>query len=212
MPQLAHNSEPLTLADGRVIYPGGRVVEEVLATPQSGATLIEVPTNREAQQLVIATRRKVADLPDIPRTMNAISVVLSYTLFGLDDTDIALTAGIAEAQVERIKASDAYRSMYDNVVRSILDAETHVVRDIFQQHSRVAANVLVDGLHNGNRGERMVAAKDFLDRAGHRPSDIIEHRHKLDGGLTIEIVKRGESEAPVIDMDVEDAISVSSST
>ena len=204
MVNLASDSEPLKLADGRLIYPGGRIIEEV-ARPQSvnGATLIEVPTNREAQQLIVNTRRKVADLPDIPRTMNAVSVVLSYTLFGLDDTDIAIAARISEPQIVKIKESDAYRSMHDNVVRSILDAEANVVRDIFQQHSRDAANVLVDSLHNGNRAERMVAAKDFLDRAGHRPSDIVEHRHRLDGGLTIEIVKRGHDEAPIIEMETE---------
>jgi hypothetical protein len=94
--------------------------------------------------------------------------------------------------------------MYENVIRSILDAETDVVRDIFKQHSRTAANVLVDSLHNGARGERLLAAKDFLDRSGHRPSDIIEHRHVLDGGLTIEIVRRDNTDtAPIVDMELE---------
>jgi hypothetical protein len=93
--------------------------------------------------------------------------------------------------------------MHESVLRSILDAETDVVRDIFKQHSRMAANVLVDSLHNGARSERMFAAKDFLDRAGHRPADIVEHRHRMDGGLTIEIIRKDKDDvAPMIDMEI----------
>lgn len=202
---LADGQEPLRLADGRVVYPGGRVVEEVAPPSRStnNAGLVEVPTNREAQELVINARRKLADLPDVPRTMNAISVVLSYSLFGLDDMDIALAIGSTETQVAKIRESDAYRTMHESVLRSILDAETDVVRDIFKQHSRMAANVLVDSLHNGARSERMFAAKDFLDRAGHRPADIVEHRHRMDGGLTIEIIRKDKDDvAPMIDMEI----------
>jgi hypothetical protein len=203
---LADDAQPLKLADGRLVYPGGRVVEEVAppSKPSPNDRMVEIPTNREAQELVINARRKLADLPDVPKTMNAISVVLSYSLFGLDNMDIALAIGSTEIQVGKIKESSAYKTMHENVLRSILDAETDVVRDIFKQHSRTAANVLVDSLHNGQRGERLFAAKDFLDRAGHRPSDIVEHRHRIDGGLTIEIVRKDASDQPpTIDMEIE---------
>jgi hypothetical protein len=203
---LADDAQPLKLADGRLVYPGGRIVEEVAPPIRTSSTsgLVEVPTNREAQELVINARRKLADLPEVPRTMNAISVVLSYSLFGLDDMDIALAIGSTETQVAKIKESAGYKTMHESVLRSILDAETDVVRDIFKQHSRVAANVLVDSLHNGQRTERMFAAKDFLDRAGHRPADIVEHRHRMDGGLTIEIIRKdSKDEPPVVDMELE---------
>jgi hypothetical protein len=49
----------------------------------------------------------------------------------------------------------------------------------------------------------MAAAKDVLDRSGHRPSDVVEHRHRMDGGLVIEIVKRDGAQMPVIDMESE---------
>jgi hypothetical protein len=49
----------------------------------------------------------------------------------------------------------------------------------------------------------MFAAKDFLDRAGHRPADIVEHRHRMDGGLTIEIIRKDKDDvAPMIDMEI----------
>jgi hypothetical protein len=45
----------------------------------------------------------------------------------------------------------------------------------------------------------MTAAKDVLDRAGQRPVDIIEHRHKMEGGLTIEYVDK-KDDIPTIDI------------
>jgi hypothetical protein len=48
----------------------------------------------------------------------------------------------------------------------------------------------------------MAAARDILDRSGHRPSDVVEHRHRMDGGLVIEIVRR-DAVLPIIDMDKE---------
>ena len=189
---------PLRLADGKLVYPGGRVVDPA-STPQ----MIEVPTNREAQQLVVRTRRKLSDLPDVPRTMNAVSVVLSYTLFGLDDIEIALVTKMTEEQVTRVKATEGYAMMHESVIKSILEGETDNVRDIFSQHSRTAAGVLVEALHNGSRGDKMVAAKDFLDRAGHRPADIVEHRHRLDGGLIIEVINKDEKNVPpIIEMEI----------
>jgi hypothetical protein len=48
-------------------------------------------------------------------------------------------------------------------------------------------------------GTRLGVAKDVLDRAGHRPADIIEHRHKMEGGLTIEYVEK-KDDIPTIDI------------
>ena len=193
---LAGNHEPLKLADGRLVYPDGNVVDP--SKPQ----FVEVPTHREAQRIVVNARRKLSDLPEVPRTMNAINVVLTYSLFGLDTTEIAVATGLSEQQIERIRLTDAYETMHKTLVDSILAAETDNVRDIFRQYSRDAASVMVDALHNGSKGERLLVAKDFLDRAGHRPADIIEHRHKMEGGLTIEIVRKDTHEAPAIDMEL----------
>jgi hypothetical protein len=199
MTDLPDPTTPLRLADGRLVYPGGRIEE-----PER---FVEVPTNAEAQRIVVNARRKLSDLPELPKTMNAIGVVLSYTLFGLDDIEIAIATGFTEDQVGRIKLNDAYTSMHDTVTRSILAAETDTVRDLFQQHARDAAGVMIDAIKNGRRAERMVAAKDLLDRAGHRPSDVVEHRHRMDGGLVIEIVRRDTTpSSPLIDMEVPDGV------
>jgi hypothetical protein len=134
--------------------------------------------------------------------MNAVSVVLSYTLFGLDDEEIAIATGLSVEQIGRLKVGEAYTQMHEAIVRTIVDSETDVVRDILAKNARNAAAVVVEALNAGNRSDRMAAARDILDRSGHRPADIVEHRHRVDGGLVIEYIRRGtEDVPPVIDME-----------
>jgi hypothetical protein len=201
---LPENNEPLRLADGRLVYPNGRVVNGVnVEAPVDTQRFVEVPTHREAQQMIASTRRKISDLPEVPRAMNAIGVILSYTMFGLDDGEIAIATGLPIAQIGKIKMSDPYTQMYDAIVRTVLDNETDVVRELLAKNAKSAAMVMVEALDAGTRSDRMAAAKDILDRSGHRPSDVVEHRHRVDGGLVIEIVRRdGSNVPPTIDMGV----------
>jgi len=198
---LPKSNDPLRLADGRMVYPDGRI--RVDGDPDPAPRLVEVPTHADAQRIVVAARRKLVDLPEVPRTMNAVSVVLSYTLFGLDDEEIAIATGMTVDQVGRIKCGDPYTQMHEAVVRTVLDSETSVVRELFVKNAKSAATVMVRAMEEGTRADRMAAARDILDRSGHRPSDVVEHRHRMDGGLVIEIVKRSGTELPVIDMEVD---------
>ena len=43
------------------------------------------------------------------------------------------------------------------------------------------------------------AAKDILDRAGHRPVDVSEQRIRVDGGLRIEYIQKSK-DIPTIDI------------
>jgi hypothetical protein len=134
--------------------------------------------------------------------MNAVGAILSYTLFGMDDEEIAIATKLTVDQVGRLKMSDAYGQMHEAIVRTIVDSETDVVRDMLAKNARNAAATMVEALQAGNRSDRMAAARDILDRSGHRPADIIEHRHRVDGGLVIEYIRRGtEDVPPVIDME-----------
>ena len=190
-------NEPLRLVDGSLVYPGGRVVLPGSPAPD----FVAIPTHREAQRIITATRRKLGDLPEVPKTMNAVGAILSYTLFGLDDEEIAIATGLSALQVGKIKMSDPYTQMHETVVRTVLDSETDVVRDLLSKNATRAASVMVDALDAGSRGDRMAAARDILDRSGHRPADVVEHRHRVDGGLVIEYVKRGMTDVPTIEME-----------
>lgn len=192
--------EPLQLADGRVVFPGGRVRRNGEAETEH-VVRDETPDDT---RLITSKKRKLSELLESPRVMNAISVIMAYSLFGLDDTDICTLTNLDEVQIAKLRKSDAYVNMYDAVVNSVMDAEAKHVRGLFQKHARTAAGVLIDTLHNGTRPERFTVARDLLDRAGHRPSDVVEHHHRMDGGLTIEIVRKdSEKSAPTIDMEVE---------
>lgn len=192
---------PLKLHDGTLVYKDGRVVRpETNVVPMQRPQIIEVPTHREAQQLVVRTRAKLSDLPDVPRAMNPIGVVLSYTLFGLADEEIAFATNLTTKQVGNIKMSDAFTAMHDKVVGNIIASEADDVRSLFVKHSRDAAMGMVNLMTVGKASDRRAAIADVLDRAGLRPADVHEHRHSLDGGLTIEVVRKDV--APTINIDM----------
>jgi hypothetical protein len=193
-PNFAH---PLRLADGRIVYPEG----EISTGPEPNSVAVEIPSADDAVRIVTAARRKLSELPEVPRTMNAVSVILSYSLFGLDDEEIAIATSLTVEQIGRIKVGDAYTQMHDAVVRTVLESETNVVRELFVKKARDAAQVVVRAMQEGSRADRLAAAKDILDRSGHRPSDVVEHRHRMDGGLVIEIVKRDGAQVPIIEME-----------
>lgn len=187
---------PLLLADGTKIDPiTGEVLKD--APPK----MVEVPSATEAVKLVTATRRRIADLPDIPKRMHVVGAVLSYRLFGFDDHEIALATGMTVDQVGRIIMSDAYTTLHDKVVQGILSAEADSVRNIFTQGARDAArNVATMAKRDDALGFR--AAQDVLDRAGMRPVDVVEHRHRMDGELHIVHIRRTDNEKlPEIDLD-----------
>lgn len=196
---LPSHNDPLRLADGRLVYPGGHVDDPARVRPTQ---FVEVPTHVDAQRIVTSARRKISDLPELPRTMNAVGAILAYTMFGLDEEETAIATGLTVEQVGRLKVGDAYSQMYEALVHSVLDQETDVVRELLAKNARGAASVMVEALEAGSRADRMAAARDILDRSGHRPVDVVEHRHRMDGGLIIEIVKRDTSNSlPVIDME-----------
>jgi hypothetical protein len=200
---LANADEPLVLADGTKIDPKtGSVIREK-------RSFVEVPSNTQAQRQVAATRRRLADLPAPPKTMNAVSVVVSYTLFGLSDTDMAIATGMTVEQIERIKELDAFKSMLDTVSNNIVSNDVDDVRTMFKVQAKHAATKLVELADSENEVVALKASQDILDRAGHRPADVVEHRHAMDGGLTIKVIKQDNTvKAPEIDLDPTDITEV----
>lgn len=201
----------LRLADGRLVFSDGRVInpldrastQPVVSQPVTASVIPEGSTIIDGTTLRPATRRHLHEIPDTIRNANACALIASYTLYGLLDDDIASALQTSVDIVSSIRDSETYDIIHRAMCQTVLDAETDEVRDVFRQHARTAAHVLVDTLHNGNRAERVTAAKDFLDRAGHRPADIVEHRHRMEGGLIIEVVTKNRAhEAPIIDLEV----------
>ena len=191
---LPQGSEPLILADGTVISPenGNVIVEEHVIT---------VPNTVDIKREITASRMRVSDLPVPPDQMNTLSVIIGYSMMGVNDDDIANVIMIPLEQIKSIKLSDEYRLVQDGIVNNIMNSDSSSVRNMFVEGSRNAASLMVQVVNDSEMGinTRMSAAKDVLDRAGQRPVDVIEHRHKMEGGLTIEYVEK-KDDIPTIDI------------
>lgn len=151
---------------------------------------IELPASGKTQQDYIRVRRTLADLPLPAKQMNVISAVCSYTLMGLSDRDIAEALSMDVDKVGRVKMLDGYMAFYDNVVKSIIDEEAGDVRSMFAANARRAAGNLVELADMAeNEGVKLKANQDILDRAGHRPADVVLIKGQLDTTLKVVYVE-----------------------
>ena len=195
MNELPQGVEPLRLADGTLINPdGGAVIQPPLDV------VVEVPNNAAIQREYIIKRRKIADLPVAPEKMTTISVILGYSLMGVQNEEIATLLGMKATQVGRVRMSDEFREIRNDIVHNIIESDNEGVRDMLSRGGVLAASRVLEGLNSANEAHQLASAKDILDRGGHRPADVVEHRHKVEGGLTIEHVKREDQAIPVIDI------------
>ena len=188
-------TEPLVLADGTKINPlDGKILKDDI--------LVEVPNTREIQRDIVAARKRIADLPLPTEQMNTLSLVMAYSVFGLSDKDIGNVLSLPQEQIHNIKMNNVYNELQQNLVQSIIHSDTTEVRDLFVLNSKTSAQLFVDTVNDSEMGigTRLSAANNILDRAGHRPADIVEHRHKVEGGLRIEYVKKEEQDIPTIDV------------
>jgi hypothetical protein len=190
---LPQGTEPLVLADGTRINPidGTVVTDEIL---------VEVPNTEQIKREVVASRKRISDLPVPPSQMNTISVIISYTLFGISNEDISTVLALPLQQVIDIKKSDVYHGLQEQFLKNILESDLSDVRGLFVQKSRHAADRMFELLDSESESTRGVAAKDVLDRAGQRPVDVVEHRHKMEGGLTIRYIDQRDEHIPIIDI------------
>jgi hypothetical protein len=189
---LPNGTEPLVLADGTVIDPEtGVVVQEEI--------LVEVPNTADIKREITASRKRIGDLPVPPNQMNTLSIIISYSMFGINDADIGNILHIPTKQVDSIKQSDVYRELQSTLIKNITESDLSDVRGMFVQKSRAAANTMFELMSSTSESTRGSAAKDILDRAGQRPVDVVEHRHKMSGGLTIEYVEK-KDDIPTIDV------------
>ena len=188
---MSDGKEYIVLADGSKIDPEtGKLIKNKSA--------ISVPNATQAQQMILATQRKIVDLPDVPKTMNTIGVVLSYYLFGMDDYEISIATGLSEIQVATIRSRPQFEEMLQSIVDQVMGSQTEEIRHLFTQHSRGAVETVADIMHNAEDDfARLGAAKDLLDRAGHRPADlIVERRTKSETDLRITFIKKDVDPAP----------------
>lgn len=198
--------DQLQLANGKKIDTlTGSVVRE--ARPGAEPPLLRIPSATEAVERVTAVRKRLIDLPAPPSQMNGVAVLISYSLLGLSDEEIAIALSLTQEQVGRIKMSDVYTSVRAEIVSAILKNDTDDVRHMFVQGSKTAATAVINMISTADDEKvRLKAAQDVLDRAGHRPIDVHEHRVAVDGGLRIEYIEKKPLDVPIITIDGEGEI------
>lgn len=171
--------------------PNGKIVTKI--EPDQHKTALKLKSNTQLQIEEAKARRKIEDLPIQNGKMNTISVVLSYYLFGLSTKDISLITKLPEEQISTIIMLPAFDEMLKEVTKAIIEKDTDDVRNYIAMQTKAAAKKVVDIMENGPVKYALDAAKDVLDRGGHRPVDIVEHINRMDGELRIVHIKKDES-------------------
>lgn len=174
-----------------ITLPNGKVVTKIEPNQNKDALILKSNTQLQIEEA--KARRKIDDLPIKNSKMNTISVVLSYYLFGLSNKDISLITKLPEEQINSIIMLPAFSEMLQSVTKSIIEKDTDDVRNFIATQTKKAAKKVVDIMENASPKFALEAAKDLLDRGGHRPVDIVEHINRMDGELRIVHIKKDES-------------------
>lgn len=189
MPELANPGDPL------VRRVGNELVDD------KGTRYVAVPSDSEAVRQIAHTRRQLAELPDIPKNMSPIGVVVAYELFGLSDQDIAIATGLTVMQVRHIMDLEAYDAFKRSIVESIEKQEGDTVKAIFIEKAKTAAMGIVETMSSPDRKIAFDAKKEVLDRSGNTVKQISEHVHKEEATLNIVYVNASSpDQVPAVDV------------
>ena len=172
----------------KITLPNGIVAEKCESVKKVGTI---VKTNQQLQYEDANVRRKLSDLPKLDN-INIFSQVLCYKMFGLSAEDIATVTKIELKNIHNILMSQEFCEYEANMLKSIQERDSSDVRDFISAHSKKAANKILEILDCGNPKFALPAAQDILDRAGHRPVDVVEHRNKLDNELRVLFITKDE--------------------
>lgn len=155
-----------------------------------GQKRIEIDAPGKQQLAGVRVKRSLADMPVPAKQLNVLSVVCLYSLIGLSESDIATALNMSVEQVGRVKMLDAYTTVYDYTVKSIIDEEADDIRSLFAANAKGAARRMVElATEAENEGVKYKANADLLDRAGHRPADVVQIQGQLDQTLRVVYVE-----------------------
>lgn len=174
----------------KVTLANGKVVEKLEPVNKSAVIM---KNSAQLQYEDAKVRRKLTDLPDISN-INLMSQILCYHLFGLSLTDIATITKLSEQNIRTMLMSYEFGEYKKKMLSSIAETDKEDVRDFIASNSKKAAEKVLEIMECGNPKYALPAAQDILDRAGHRPVDVVEHRAKMDNELRILFVSKNEND------------------
>lgn len=165
-------------------------------TVKDGRTFVSIPSRVQAENILHTTRRKLADLPDIPDRANPISAVVAYDLFGLDAEDIAAVTGLSPGQVSSIMVSEAYSQMRAAVIANVQAAAQDQVTSVFKSKAAHAAHRITEHIDSARADVSLRAAKEALSFAGYGPREA-SGQDIMRAGLNI-VVYNDKAEPKVV--------------
>jgi hypothetical protein len=206
----------LPLANGLIIDT--KTGQAILPTTSPEA-VIQQQTNKFKQTPQAATvrgrdrnnravRRGLVDLPADSKAVTTAGVVWLYFTLGINDAEIADATGLKLSQVDMIKGLQLFQQL-DILIKDNLASLT---ADDVQKRIDAMSGKALDGLEDLLEDiETRPATKsrilmNMLDRGGFSPKQVLEHRHSLEGGLTIRHIREvaKPKQMPTIDVDAKD--------
>ena len=180
---------------GETLEVNGETVAPVVGVDNS--PYVEVPSNADVIRDLTKSRKALSELPAPPAEMNTVAVVLYYSMAGIADADIGTATGLDLDTVRHIKTLDSFNEAFESLVEKALEFQQHTVRGVLEGHAMTSVTSIIDYAKN-NKGNKQgfAADKEILDRAGFTAKTIVEHKHNVDGGLTINVIKKDQSKTP----------------
>jgi hypothetical protein len=195
----------LRLADGTLIDPLTREPINIGQREDGGVESEKPPTPVAQVDTIIPTvRRSIHDLKLNRHQMAVVNNVLVYTLWGLPDDEIAIQCDCTAYDVEAVRELQEYNSMHDALVGGLRASYSSTAQGIISNAATQAANTVVHVAKNGKGRMQFDAARDILDRSGHRPADRAALSFNLETGgddLIIRVVRESEKpRVPTLDL------------
>lgn len=202
---LIKKGEAFTLPDGTKVLPepdssGSKVLSAV--EQETAAELKEVVEEPFTNEFADTYKRTLADVNVEPKRMNATMLVVSFSMWGLDNYAIASLLGTTVEAIEVVKNTELFDELHTQMVEAVRYAETSSIHGYLAHRAMDAARVVGSMLKDKDHDRRLSAAKDILDRSGFRPVDRVEHSHKFDDELRIVHIQ--EQAVPTIDVSLGD--------
>lgn len=192
----------LRLADGTLIDPLTR--SPIAGAEEGGGVETEQPPATIADTITPTVRRSLHDLKLSKHQMAIINNVLVYTLWGLPDDEIAIQCSCSLSDVHSVRELGEYGYMHDALIAGLRVNYMASAHGIISNAAEHAAKVVVNAARKSSGRMQFDAARDILDRSGHRPVDHASVQVNInDAGddLVIRVVRESEKpRIPTIDM------------
>lgn len=184
----------LPLANGIIIdTETGQAIGPSISASKTDRVRKKEPRSHVAgrDRVNTAIRIGIAELIAEPRALTTIGVVWMYYTLGLSDYDISTATGLTVDQVESIKGLSIFDTLQNTLTGNLTKLGEEDIHKRIAALAPKALDELEDIIDDAEVevAVRARVADSLLDRAGYAPKQMIEHKHKHEGGLIIKYVE-----------------------